>query len=903
MNSRRVESTPLWSLRPRGGWRHALPGLVLVLGCGLTAWAAQFAGRLEEREARRELQEHARIVGSTVERRIGGWAEVLHGVRGLFAASQVVTRREFSEYFEQLELRRRYPGFLSLQFVRYVRHQDKAAFEASLRAEIREPGRYGANFAIHPEGERADYYVTHFIEPIAGNERALGFDAALTPQRREALERARDRGELTGSGRLQLVQSGNKVGYVLRQPVYRAGMPRRTLEQRRAAFLGLSTVVLSVEDFIISMMGRELLERVDFRLHDVGWAGEAVAPPSPHNLLYDSAAQGPHEVASAGALSHAATVAVGGRVWRFEFRPRSHGPGTASDTSTTLVLACGLLVSLLVWQLLRLQLAGRERLEARVAQRTQELALANEALRDSEQRLELALAGADLGVWDWHIETGVLRWNERWLALRGYTEPPDSPDLEWWRELIHPDDRPAVSAALQDHLEGRLPSYSAEYRVRTQQGGWLWLLDRGRVVARDVDGRPLRISGTNLDISERKRAEDARVAADTAQRLAAAKDEFMARMSHELRTPLNAILGFTQLLQREAEAPLAERQRERVRQIRRAGEYLLAMVTDLLDLSAIEGGHVPIVRQAVSIARATAEAVDMVRQQAEAEDVTLENKAQHSEGMVEADPLRLRQVLVNLLTNAIKYNQPRGHVTLDAVARAGEWGLSVVDTGIGLAAEQIDKLFQPFERLGAHRLGIPGTGLGLALSQRLTTMMGGRITVTSDVGVGSCFTLWLPNAGATATRPAASPPRGPDVVQPAEPAPLTVLYAEDDEVNVLVVEGMLALRPGVRLLVARSGMEALETARRERPDLMLIDMQLGDMHGIELRARLAALPECAEVPCIGLSSDALPSQVRAARDAGFAEYLTKPVQLQDLLRVIDRRALAVARGISSVTRP
>ncbi|MCW7539133.1 CHASE domain-containing protein [Aquabacterium sp. A7-Y] len=878
--------------------RRSLPWAVLALGLLLTAAAWRFASRWSDAEAQRALEDRAAIVAGITERRTGRWAEVLHGMRALFAASESVTAREFRDYYEHLDLPRRYPGFLSLQFLVYVPDTQKAAFEASVRAD-RSVGAAGRpNFTIEPPGRRADYYVTRYVEPMAGNEAAFGFDAAHTPERREAFERARDRGEVTGSGPLRLVQGAASVGYVLREPLYRAGMPLNTPEQRRAALFGMAAVALRMDDFITTLVRQDLLEHLDFRLHDLGWLDQAASPPSQLNLLYDTTARRDGPVASSPRRTHAVDVALGGRLWRFEFRDRP-GAGLGSNRHTpVLVLVFGALVSLLAFQLARVQTAARQRLESRVRERTAELALVNASLKTSEQRLELALAGADLGWWDWNIETGEMVWNPRWLSMRGYSVAEARPEAGWWKDLIHPEDREAVLEALEGHLSGRLPTYSAEYRALRKEGGWLWVLDRGRAVVRDIDGQALRMTGTNLDISERKQAEEARVAAQTAQRLAAAKDEFVARMSHELRTPLNAILGFSQLLERDAPDRLAPQQLERVRQIHRAGLHLMAMVTDLLDFAAVECGRVRIAREPVAVAAAVREALEMVQGQAERAQVELVDRVAASSAVVLADAVRLRQVLVNLMTNAIKYNRPGGRMTIEARTSGRQVGLGVADTGIGMRPEQVAKLFQPFERLGAQRSDVPGTGLGLALSHRLVEMMEGRIEVVSEIGLGSRFTLWLPAAGGA----------GPGVVPPAPAskatpegttetpcdAPLSVLYAEDEEVNIALVEGMLALRPSVQLRVARSGAEALETARRAPPDLMLIDMQLGDMHGIELRSRLATTPECMAVPCIGLSGDALPSQVAAARDAGFAEYLTKPVQLDELLAVVDRRARAKA---------
>jgi signal transduction histidine kinase len=253
----------------------------------------------------------------------------------------------------------------------------------------------------------------------------------------------------------------------------------------------------------------------------------------------------------------------------------------------------------------------------------------------------------------------------------------------------------------------------------------------------------LRVTGTNLDISDRKRAEEAYVQAETARRLAAAKDEFVGRMSHELRTPLNAILGFAQLMEL---APQADpvRRAQHVGQIRRAGEHLLALVSDLLDVAAIEAGRISLEPQPVALAAAAQEVLELLGPVAEEASVRM--APVDGAGTALADPTRLRQVLLNLVSNAIKYNRPGGQVQVRIEPAGDLVHLSVHDTGQGMAADQLDRLFQPFERLEAKRTGVTGTGLGLVVTRRLVQLMAGQIQVRSEPGQGSVFIVSLPAA-------------------------------------------------------------------------------------------------------------------------------------------------------------
>ncbi|HYR25888.1 MAG TPA: ATP-binding protein, partial [Aquabacterium sp.] len=252
---------------------------------------------------------------------------------------------------------------------------------------------------------------------------------------------------------------------------------------------------------------------------------------------------------------------------------------------------------------------------------------------------------------------------------------------------------------------------------------------------------------------------------------------------------------------------------------------------------------------------------------------------------VQADRVRLRQVLVNLLGNAIKYNRPDGEVRVRSQAHGDEVLIEVSDTGIGLSPAQQAHLFEPFNRLGAERTGVEGTGIGLVIVRRLIELMHGRMDVTSAPGQGSTFRLTLPLAE---QRPLPSE-HGAWLDLPAQPQSATILYAEDNEVNIMLVQQVLTLRPGWRLLVGTSGQRALELARRSPPDLMLIDMHLGDMTGFELADALDREPHLRNVPRVALSADAMPDRIHAARNRGFRAYLTKPLDVMALLRCLDEQ--------------
>ena len=383
-----------------------------------------------------------------------------------------------------------------------------------------------------------------------------------------------------------------------------------------------------------------------------------------------------------------------------------------------------------------------------------------------------------------------------------------------------------------------------------------------------------------------------------------AKTEFLSRMSHELRTPLNAVIGFAQLLRMDPAQPLSVEQRERVQHMESAGEHLLALVNDILDLSRIESGEMSVSSEAIPISAVVEEACTMVSPLVTEAgvEVTLSPATAvapatrsgpfadplagfREETWVQADRVRLRQVLVNLLSNAIKYNRPGGSVAVTWRVSEGQCEVLVVDTGQGIAPDKLGSLFEPFNRLGAEASRVDGTGIGLVLSRQLAEMMGGSLDITSAFREGTTARLKLKAAVSSPAANSAAPALLPFEQRPSRQ--MSVLYAEDNEVNAELMRQIVRMRPAVSLRIAENGSIALEMATLDPPDLMLVDMNLGDMTGIELAQLLQRNRSTRDVRLVALSADALPAQIEAATRCGFEGYLTKPIKVRELLAVID----------------
>ena len=401
-------------------------------------------------------------------------------------------------------------------------------------------------------------------------------------------------------------------------------------------------------------------------------------------------------------------------------------------------------------------------------------------------------------------------------------------------------------------------------------------------------GEPV-IYGFTLDVTQRRAAEEALVAArDEAERANRAKSQFLSQMSHELRTPLNAILGFGQLLDSDPGARLPEHQHAWLREMLHGAEHLLSLINEMLDLGRIEAGELQLQAQPVALGGLVDECLSLVQALAQGRGMSLHaSPAGLQTVRVQADRRRLKQVLLNLLANALKYNRPGGEVAV-RWRDEGAWvWLAVQDNGRGLSEDEQQRLFMPFERLHAAQSGEEGTGIGLALSRRLVQAMGGSIGVESQLGTGSLFWLRLPQLGdAEAAVPLSE--QSPDSLDTASPdaAPRTVLYIEDNAVNVVLMEAMLARLPGVRLVSASTPTEGLRLAASDPPALVLLDIQLPEMDGFAVLARLRNMPATRTVPVVAVSANALPADIEHAREAGFTTYLTKPLTLELLLSTV-----------------
>ncbi len=446
------------------------------------------------------------------------------------------------------------------------------------------------------------------------------------------------------------------------------------------------------------------------------------------------------------------------------------------------------------------------------------------------------------------------------------------------------------------HHDAQMDRYAA--------GGEARVVGRSReVIARRRDGSVFpvelavseaRIGGERLfigiihDLSERKQIENALVQAKVmAEDASRAKSEFLSRMSHELRTPLNAIIGFGQLVLTDPQEPPTPSQQENVEQILTAGHHLLALINEVLDLASIEAGRHELVIEPIELLPLLEEAMLLVQPLAYKAGIRLLPVVLDELGpWVSADRMRLKQCLLNLLSNAIKYNRRDGHVRVIVDIHEDAVSVAVADTGLGFTEAQKPRLFEPFQRIVSETSGIEGTGIGLAITRRLLEMMDAHIDAESRLGAGSTFTILLRRAEPekvgpddTATEPL--PVIAPSVVE------RQILYIEDNRANIALMKKMLARRADVRLDVAESGSDGLARLAESRPDLLLLDINLPGMNGLEVLRRIRADDRLTDLRVIAVSANAMPEDLEKAAELGFDDYLVKPFDMQVLFRLID----------------
>jgi PAS domain S-box-containing protein len=547
-----------------------------------------------------------------------------------------------------------------------------------------------------------------------------------------------------------------------------------------------------------------------------------------------------------------------------------------------------------------------DELEMRVEERTTEIQQANEALRiegiertmalealkssseallESQQRLQVVMNHIPQAIFWKDLNFAYVGCNYRLAKDAGYNSPEEligktDFDMPWAKYAAdyQADDRQV--------MESGIPKLNIEEQLIKADGQIVWLRTN-KIPLHNSENKVIGVLCSYEDITEQKESEasliEARQEADAANH---AKSEFLSRMSHELRTPLNAILGFGQILNQQQ---LSTDQQESVNYILKGGQHLLSLINEILDIARIESGHIELSIEPVSLGEVMAQVCSLMRPLANQRNILLINNVDlSSDDYVMADRQRLEQVIINLLSNAIKYNLEGGRVVVSASqTNNGRIRISILDTGIGMSSEDLQKLFVPFERLNAADLQIEGTGLGLVLSKRIIMTMKGRLTVESVRGEGSVFWIELPATKAPIKAKTEVRKKQPQEAVREIERSYTVLSIEDNPFNIDLLEAILDGRSEIKLLTAVQGNIGLELAHKHHPDLILLDLNLPGISGSEVLNRLSQFEDTKDIPIIVMSADATLERIESLLNAGARAYLTKPINVEEFLYLLD----------------
>lgn len=532
---------------------------------------------------------------------------------------------------------------------------------------------------------------------------------------------------------------------------------------------------------------------------------------------------------------------------------------------------------------------------------------AEKAIKESEDRFRRAAEASGSVPYQMDFKTfSYSHMGEGILALTGYPAEEMTPELytslELEAHMLGDVSHLSINDAAKLMLAGQLPNWRCDNLILAKDGTQRWVTDLSIPIF-DENGIAISSVGFLQDITERKHNEDLirqyanelelRVEERTAELVRAnrAKDEFLANMSHELRTPLNGILGFSETLLEGVRGAMNERQAQAVEMIHSSGGHLLGLINDILDVSKIESGKFELRPENIAVNEICHASLVFVKHLAGKKSITVDYSATPATATLFADSKRLKQILVNLLNNAVKFTPEKGTVKLEAQAQAKE-GLmrfSITDTGIGIAPEDMQKLFKPFVQVDSSlSRHYEGTGLGLTLVKKLVEMHGGTVSVESEVGAGSrfIFTLpWNPTTENNADSPAVIDVESRSTEKSA--ANIKVLLADDNEANVMIVQDYLE-HCGYQVFIASDGREALARADEISPDIILMDIQMPQVNGFEATRRLRSDLRFDSVPIIALTAFAMPGDRERCLAAGMNEYLSKPVRLKVLKQMIER---------------
>ena len=866
---------------------HHIACGVLLVSLGLTGVAFYLSRSYIQTNVQQRFRFQTEAMSALIGQRLLEYEIVLRSGAGLLSASDKMDRAEWHQFVSKLFLQQKFPGSQGLGYSQFIEPGQLARHVAEVRAQ----GFPG--YSVWPEGVRDSYTAIVFLEPLdARNQRAIGYDMFSDATRRDAMEQARDTGQITLSARVTLVQETNgdvQNGFLMYMPVYKRGMPSTTVQERRAAILGFVYSPFRVTDFMTGTLD-VAQSQTDIALFEGNVA-------TPQSLLYQNDAA-PSGLAPAwrpnDALSAHLRIPGKLRQWTLAVRTR---PGYFSDIEnyrSWRIAFGGVIIDLFLFYLL-----------VSIGRQKRALNKLSQQLKAQLQETELVLMSAVETIGEAFVvydpQDRLVFCNDEYRQFYATSAPVIEPGRTF-EEIIR---YGALRGQYQD-ATGRVDAWVAERLAIHQQGNTELIqhLEDGRwLKIRERKTPSGHIAGFRVDVTELYQAKQA---AEVANR---AKSQFLATMSHEIRTPMNAILGMSQVL---LTPELSEDDRQDcARTILRSGQTLLALLNDVLDISKVESGKFELQVSAFSPVELVREVVQLFAAPAHLKrlsirvELSLEADLQYL-----ADSSRLRQMLSNLIGNALKFTE-RGEIcvallALQDCAGAACLEFSVTDTGIGIAQDQISSLFEPFSQgdsSTSRQYG--GTGLGLSLVRKFARWMGGDVGATSDAGVGSRFWFRIPAQSMESVAPATPAASSAAAGDPLPRFTGHVLVAEDEPLQQKVVLAALG-KLGLTVRVAGNGQQALDLITAgESFDLILMDLSMPVLNGLEATALIRLWQKehhRALCPILAITADAFEEDRRRCDEAGMDGFLAKPVDFRELATTL-AQWLPVYKPTSTLRAP
>jgi PAS domain S-box-containing protein len=874
-------------------------GLILSIGIFFLLW------NIESSRITDEFTGDAATAALVLHSAVTQYHDDVEIIHALYVSSGGnLTRQEFSSFVQHVTTS---PGTRDLIWAPLVMAADRPAYEAAVRREgfsdfmIFERGSDGQRTRT---GDRSWYVVADYHEPLNANRADMGFDMNSEPIQRTALERARDTGQAASTAPINLV-GDSTPGVLIFWPIYAPGAAVDTVAARQANIRGYMIGVLRIHDLVNTVMQMPELLDIDLYLFDQN----ATASNQPFYVNSAASRSVPLSVSDTTQLGHlitgifyATSFDVAGNMWQIITKPTPTFITKRRSWEPWITMLFGLAISGWVARALAKRQKDADTL------RDSEI-----ALRKSDVRLRTILQTTLDGFWIVDQQQHFVDVNDAYCAMSGYSRDEIlTMRISDVAEGEQPEDIRAQIGQIMRVGSGRFES-----RNRCKDGSIFDVDISAHYISSDGD----QLVGFCRDITERKRREneiqqlnsdlEVRVIERTSDlsqmnaelgRALRTKDEFLSTMSHELRTPLNSVLSFTEILLEQYAGPLNERQTRSLQHIDTSGRHLLSLINDILDLSKIEAGRMDLFFEPCLVSDICESSLLFIRELAIKQGLHVSFASNNNYAMMKADAKRMKQMLVNLLSNAVKFTPTGGQIHLEVEADAAQdlVRFIVEDSEVGITPEDMTRLFTPFTQLDSSLTRKhEGTGLGLALVRRLADLHGGSVHVeSSGFGKGSRFTITLPwlHSESESLADITLFPAQTEVIIPVQIVgeqqiyahrDALILLAEDNDTTISAISDYLHDHH-CRVVVARNGVEAIDRAVESSPDLILMDIQMPEMDGLEATRRLRAMPACATTPIIALTALAMPDDRDRCLEAGANEYLSKPLNLHRLVGLIDR---------------